>query len=46
MDDVLETVDGCDFSLAAFVGSADNGDFVIFSDGDGADLADVRQASI
>ena len=36
--DVLEPIDGCDFALAAFVGSADYGHFVVFTDGDRADL--------
>lgn len=36
--DVLETVDGGDLALTALVGSANDGDFVILSDWDGADL--------
>ena len=40
--DVLETVDGSDLALAAFVGASDNEDFVVFSDWDGADLGIVR----
>ena len=36
--DVLETVDGGDLALTALVGSANNGNFVILSDWDGADL--------
>ena len=38
VDDVLETVDGGDLALAALVAAADDGDFVVFADGDGADL--------
>lgn len=38
VDDVLETVDGGDLALTALVGSANNGNFVILSDWDGADL--------
>lgn len=38
MDDVFETVDGGDFAVAAFVGTADYGDLVVFADGDAADL--------
>lgn len=38
MDDVLETVDGSDLAFATFVGSADDGDLVILSDWDGADI--------
>lgn len=38
MYDVLEAVDGGDFAGAAFVGAADDGDFVVFADGDAADL--------
>lgn len=38
MDDVFKTVDGGDFALAAFVGAAGYGNFVVFADGDGADL--------
>jgi len=34
VDYVFETVDGGDFAFAAFVGAADDGDFVVFSDGD------------
>jgi hypothetical protein len=36
--DVLETVDRGDLSFTAFVGSTDDGDFVIFSDRDRANL--------
>ena len=39
MDDVFEAVDGGNFSFAAFVGAAHYDDFVVFADGDGADLA-------
>lgn len=38
VDDVFQTVDGCDFAFTAFVGAAGDDDFVIFADGDGADL--------
>ena len=38
VDDIFETVDGGDFALAAFVGAADDGDFVVFADGHRADL--------
>jgi hypothetical protein len=38
VDDVLETVDGGDLALAALVGSADDGDLVVLSHGDAADL--------
>lgn len=38
MDDVFEAVDGGDFALAALVAAACDNDFVVFSDGDGADL--------
>jgi hypothetical protein len=33
VDEVFETVDGGDLALAAFVGSSDNSDFVVFSNG-------------
>jgi len=38
VDDVFEAVDGDDFALAAFVGAARDEDFVVFADGDRADL--------
>lgn len=38
VDQVFQTVDGHYFSLAAFVAASHNGDFVVFADGDGADL--------
>ena len=38
VNDVFETVDGGDFALAAFVGSADYSDLVVFANGDTADL--------
>ena len=38
VDDVFEAVDGDDFALAAFVGAALDDDFVVFADGDCADL--------
>jgi hypothetical protein len=45
VDEVLQSVDGGDFAFTAFVGASHNGDFVVFSDGDAADLyfsLDVR----
>ena len=38
MDDIFETVNGGDFAFAAFVDATGYGDFVVFADGDGADL--------
>lgn len=38
MDNPLETVDAGDLALTALVGATDNGDLVVFADGDGADL--------
>lgn len=38
VDEILETVDGCDFAFPTLVGASHNGDFVVFSDGDAADL--------
>ena len=38
MNDVFEAVDGCDFTVTAFIGSANDGDFVVFTDRDGTDL--------
>lgn len=38
MDDVFETVNGGDFAVATFVRAAGYGHFVVFADGDGADL--------
>ncbi len=38
VDDVFEAVDGDDLALAALVGAALDGDFVVFADGDCADL--------
>ena len=38
VDDVFETVDAGDLALAALVGASDDGDLVVFADGDGADL--------
>lgn len=38
VDDILEAVDGSDLALAALVGATDDGDLVVLSDGDGADL--------
>lgn len=34
MDHVFESVDGEYFAGAAFVGATDDGDFVVFADGD------------
>jgi len=38
VDEVLQSVDGGDFAFTALVGASHNGDFVVFSDGDAADL--------
>lgn len=38
LDQVLEAVDGGDLALAALVGAAHNGDFVVLADRDGSDL--------
>ena len=38
MNDVFETVNRGDFGVAAFVGAAGYGDFVVFADGNRADL--------
>jgi hypothetical protein len=38
VDKVFETVHGGDLALAALVGTSDNGDFVVFSDGDRSNL--------
>ena len=38
MDDIFETVDGGDLAVATFVGAAGYSDFVVFANGDGADL--------
>ena len=38
MDEVLQTVYGGNLAFAAFVGAPNNGDFVVFANGDGADL--------
>lgn len=38
VDLVLQTVDRSDLALAALVGASDNGDLVVLSDGDAADL--------
>lgn len=42
VDNVLETVHGGDLALTALVGATDNGDLVVLSDGDRADLGNVR----
>lgn len=41
MDLILETVDCGDLTLAALVGASDDGDLVILSDGDAADLMNL-----
>ena len=41
MDEVFQSVDGCDFAFAAFVRASDNQYFVVFSDGDAADLKEI-----
>jgi hypothetical protein len=38
VDDILETVDGCDLSLTALVDTTGEDDLVILADGDGSDL--------
>lgn len=38
VDEVLQSVYGGDFAFTAFVGSSHNSDFVVFSDGDAANL--------
>lgn len=38
MDNVFEAVDAGDFAFTAFVGAAGDDHFVVFADGDGADL--------
>ena len=38
VDNVLEAVDGDDLALTALVGATDDGDLVVLSDGDAADL--------
>jgi len=38
VDNVFETVNGCDLSLTALQGAPSNDDFVVLTDGDGADL--------
>jgi len=37
VDNVFETVNGCDLSLTALQGAPSNDDFVVLTDGDGAD---------
>jgi hypothetical protein len=46
VDHVLETVDGGDLALAALVAAADNGDLVVLSDGDAADLYGEARMSV
>lgn len=41
VDDVFETVDGGDLSLGALVGTTNDGDLIILSDWDGADLKKI-----
>jgi len=36
--DIFQTVDGCDLALATLVGASNDGDFVVLSDRDGADI--------
>lgn len=38
MDNILETVDRCDLALTPLVGATNNGNLVVLSDWDGADL--------
>lgn len=38
MNNVLETVNRCDFAFSAFVGASSDEDFVIFADWDRSDL--------
>ena len=38
MDNIFKTVYGGDLAVAAFVAAANNSDFVIFANGDGANL--------
>lgn len=45
MDNVLETVDGGDLALTALVGAPDDGNLVVLSDGDGADLKNFVRAT-
>ena len=45
MDNVLETVDRSDLALTAFVGASYYKDFVVFPDGNGADLMVVLDMS-
>jgi hypothetical protein len=40
--DILETVHGGDLAFAALIGSSYDSDFVVLSDGDGADLQEVK----
>ena len=41
MDKVFETIDGNYFAFAAFVGASCDNDFVVFADGNRADLRKV-----
>ena len=41
MYDVLQTIDGSDLSFAELVGATNNGDLVILSDWDRADLEEL-----
>jgi len=38
VNDIFETVDRGDFALAALVGASNDEDFIVLSDGDGADV--------
>ena len=46
VDEVLQPIDGGDFSFTAFVGASNNGDFVVFSDGDAANLRNGENARV
>lgn len=41
VDGVLETVNAGDLALTTLVGAPDDGDFVVFADGDGSDLSKI-----
>lgn len=42
MNDVFQTINGGDFTVATFVRAADDGDFVVFAYRNRADLLDPR----
>lgn len=44
MDDIFETVDGGDLSVPSLVGATDNGNLIVLSDGDRADLKQIVRA--